>query len=41
MIVWDASESVLKEGQEEEDSKWEEPKVLKIFEGLVKSGEPE
>ena len=41
LIVWDARESVLKEGQEEEDSKWEEPKVLKIFEGLVKSGEPE
>lgn len=41
LIVWDASGSVLKEGVEEEDAKWDEPTVVKVFEGLVEGGEPE
>ena len=41
LVVWDTSKSMLVKGQNEDEGEWEEPTVLKVFEGLVESGEAE
>lgn len=41
LVVWDTSKSMIVKGKDEDEGEWEEPTLLKVFEGLVEAGEAE
>jgi hypothetical protein len=41
LLVWDASGSILDPIEEEEDSSWQTPKLIKTLEGIFSSSDPE